>query len=444
MKRSISLILIAYLLIIHIRCKSSQLPMGEHLIGIYNSGAIKIDSSSFQSGFTACEPTICINPASPNHIVAGSILNNVYHSHDGGRSWSQQKLSSTMGVYGDPVIRADMNGQFYYAHLSDPDDAPYRSEAFLDRIVVQTSTDQGKTWSDGSHPAVRGTKDQDKQWMAVDPTTNTVYMTWTEFDKYGSKKPEDKSRILFSKTVNAGQSWSEPKSINQYDGDCLDSDLTTEGAVPAVGPRGQVYVTWSYNHKLYFDKSLDGGDTWMKQDKIVADQFEGWDISVPGFGRVNGMPVTEVDLSQGPHRGRIYINWADQRNGTDDTDIWCISSDDQGETWTDPKRVNDDAAGKHQFFSWMDVDPKTGYIYIVFYDRRHFPDNRTDVYLAYSTDGGTSFVNTKINGSTFTPSSMVFLGDYNDISAYDNQIRPIWTQMDKAGTSIWTALLSMQ
>ena len=92
----------------------------------------------------------------------------------------------------------------------------------------------------------------------------------------------------------------------------------------------------------------------------------------------------------------------------------------------------------------MDVDPKTGYIYIVFYDRRHFPDNRTDVYLAYSTDGGTSFVNTKINESTFTPSSMVFLGDYNDISAYDNQIRPIWTQMDKAGTSIWTALLSMQ
>ncbi len=444
MNRNTQLSIILLFLIIHIQCKSGKVPTGQKPVEIINSGAVRIDSSSFRSGFTACEPTICINPASPNHIVAGAILDNVYHSHDGGLSWSQQKLSSSMGVYGDPVVRADMNGQFYYAHLSDPDNAPYRSEAFLDRIVVQTSTDQGKTWSDGSHPAVRGTKDQDKQWMAIDPQTNHLYMTWTEFDRYGSKNPEDKSRILFSKTTDAGQSWSDPISINQYDGDCVDSDLTTEGAVPAVGPDGEVYVTWSFDHKLYFDKSLDGGMTWMDQDRIVADQFEGWDISVPGFGRVNGMPVTEVDQSQGPQRGRIYINWSDQRNGTDDTDIWIISSDNQGETWTNPKRVNDDAAGKHQFFSWMDVDPMTGYIYIVFYDRRHYPDNRTDVYLAYSTDGGASFTNTKINESAFTPSAMVFLGDYNDISAYNNQIRPIWTQMDKNGTSIWTAILEME
>lgn len=431
-------------LLLHINCKSSNAIITYASRTLTNEGNIRIDSTSFRGGFTACEPSICISPADPNVIVAGAILNNAYRSEDGGRSWSKQTLTSSMGVYGDPVIRADMDGQFYYAHLSDPENAPYRSEGFLDRIVVQTSRDNGKTWSDGNHPAIRENKDQDKQWMAIDPQSNHMYMTWTEFDKYGSKNPEDKSRILFSKTMDRGTSWTEPLAINQYDGDCVDSDLTTEGAVPAVGPNGEVYVTWGFDHKLYFDKSMDGGQTWMDQDRVVADQFEGWDLSVPGFGRVNGMPVTEVDLSQGPYKGRIYINWADQRNGTDDTDIWIISSDNNGDTWTTAHRVNDDDTGKHQFFSWMDVDPHTGYVYIVFYDRRHHVDNKTDVYLAYSTDGGQTFTNQKINETSFTPDSKVFLGDYNDISAYGNRIRPIWTQMDEGGTSIWTSLLKMK
>jgi hypothetical protein len=118
-----------------------------------------------------------------------------------------------------------------------------------------------------------------------------------------------------------------------------------------------------------------------------------------------------------------------------------IRSKDQGTTWSEPLRVNNDLPGKHQFFTWMDVDPVTGYIYIVFYDRRNHEGNETDVYLAVSKDGGNTFENMEISRYAFTPSERVFFGDYNNISAYDGIVRPIWTHYENKKLSIRTALV---
>ncbi len=403
--------------------------------------AVLIDQGTSLLG--PCEPSICINPTNPEHIVAGAILDKVYVSRDGGRSWSTARLRSSLGVYGDPVVRANYKGDFFYAHLSNPDGQPYASESFLDRIIVQKSTDGGDTWNDGSYTLPRSPKDQDKQWMAIDPRTNHIYMTWTEFDKYDSPDPADKSRILFSKSIDDGDSWSEPLTLSQKEGNCLDDDDTTEGAVPAVGPNGEIYVTWAYEEKLYFDKSLDRGETWLQEDLVIAEQIGGWNLSIPGLSRTNGMPITIADRSSGPHKGTIYVNWSDQRNGADDTDIWLVKSSDEGNSWSEPIRVNDDLPGKQQFLSWMEIDQETGYIYVVFYDRRNHADNTTDVYLAVSTDGGLTFENKKINSKSFVPVPEVFFGDYNDISVVDGKVRPIWTQLEGKRLSVWTALVNM-
>lgn len=424
-------------------CKTSKIQTDNTVAkSIQVKDAIRIDSTKF--GFGVCEPSICISPVNKDHIAAASILNWSYTSEDGGQTWQKTGLKSSYGVYGDPVVRIDSDGIIYYAHLSNPEGLAYRSESFLDRIVVQRSEDHGQTWTDGSFPAVRGAKDQDKQWMAIDQTNNHIYMTWTEFDKYGSEQAVDKSRILFSKSTDQGLSWSDPFSISQLEGDCIDDDMTTEGAVPSVGPNGELYVTWAYNSKLYFDKSFDSGDTWQDEDQVVASQIGGWSYQIPGLSRCNGMPITEVDLSDGPRRGTIYINWSDQRNGENDTDVWLMSSKDHGETWTKPMRVNNDSPGKHQFLTWMDVDPVTGDIAIVFYDRRHYSDEETDVFLAYSQDGGGSFTNHKINSESFSPNEQIFFGDYNDISAYDGRIRPIWTQNNGLELSVWTAIIEVE
>lgn len=218
-------------------------------------------------------------------------------------------------------------------------------------------------------------------------------------------------------------------------------DNTVEGAVPAAGPNGEVYISWAGPLGLVFTKSLDEGVTWPDTNIFVCDIPGGWDYGIPGIFRANGLPVTCCDLSSSPYHGTIYINWSDQRNGPTDTDVFLVKSTDGGQTWSSPTRVNDDPSGKQQFFTWMAIDQATGFIYIVFYDRREYSDEKTDVYLAVSRDGGETFDNMKISDSPFDPMSAVFFGDYTNISAYAGIVRPIWTRLESFQLSIMTAIV---
>ncbi len=105
-------------------------------------------------------------------------------------------------------------------------------------------------------------------------------------------------------------------------------------------------------------------------------------------------------------------------------------------------KVNNDNTATHQFFPWMDVDPVTGAIYIIYYDRSPYTNTLTDVVLATSIDGGRTFTNETISASPFhTPGAFVFFGDYNNICAYNGKIRPIWTRYENRKLSIWTAII---
>lgn len=386
------------------------------------------------------EPCIAINPKNPAEIVAGANLDNVYTSTDTGKTWQEHNLTSSYGVWGDPCIVADTAGRFYFFHLSAPSNS-HLAQDWLDRLVCQQMDNMSNSWSNGSYTALNGLKDQDKEWVAVDRQTNNIYMTWTEFDLYGSNSPSDSSRILFSRSTDRGNSWSTPMRINEVSGDCIDESNTVEGAVPCVGPNGELYVAWSGPAGIRFDRSYDHGQTWLTNDKLVT-TTPGWDFAIPGINRCNGLSFISCDVSNGPHRGTIYVNWSDQRNGTNNTDIWMVKSTDSGNTWTAPVKVNNDSnIAAHQFLSSMTVDAITGYIYVLFYDRRNYTDNRTDVYMAFSKDGGNTFHNQKISNSPFTPVAPLFFGDYTYIVAQGNVIRPIWGRTDAPVQSIWTAIV---
>lgn len=394
---------------------------------------VLIAEGSLLRGRGYCEPSISINPKNPDNIVAGAVLNGVFYSNDGGQSWQRDTLVSSFGVWGDPVLISDTAGHHYYLHLSDPKGKNWASKEILDRIVIQKSTDGGATWSNGSFTGMAHPKDQDKHWAVVDPKTNTIYVTWTQFDKYGSGDPEDESHILFSKSTDGGESWSEAVAINQIAGNCLDGDSTTEGAVPAVGPDGSLYVTWANQGKLYFDKSTDGGQTWLEEDWLIAEQKGGWDIEIPGVQRANGMPVTICDTT-----GNLYVNWVDDRLGN--YDVWLIRSEDGGENWSEPLRINQDTGKADQFFSWITVDPITNYLYAVYYDRRNLEGHDTHVYLARSMDQGQSWEEFQISEESFETKALVFFGDYNHISAYNGRVRPIFTMIRGFKMGVYTHL----
>jgi hypothetical protein len=381
--------------------------------------------------YSQVEPSIAIHPKNQNIIVAGTVMNDFYYSKDGGKSWVSESISSPYGVNGDPVLAFDTKGRMYYFHLSN-----YKATYRLDRIVCQSSRKVGKKMTDGSFPKPVDPKVQDKHWIAIDPSSNHIYMTWTQFDAYDSDKIEDSSLIVFSKSTDQGKTWTDPVCISSFPGDCLDSDNTVEGAVPAVGPQGELYVTWTGPKGLVFQKSLDGGVTWLKEEQFISEQIEGWDLTVPGVNRTNGLPILLCDHSEGPNRGNLYLNWCDQRNGTTDTDSWLMVSKDGGDSWGEPIRVNQDTTSSHQFLTWMTIDQSTGNLYTVYYDRRNYTDNQTDVYLSASNDGGLTFIDFKLSESPFIPDSTVFFGDYLNVSAVNGMISAIWPRMDNKKISL--------
>ena len=149
------------------------------------------------------EPSIIVNPKNTDHMVGGANINNVYYSTDGGYTWNTDVMSSTYGVWGDPVLIVDTAGAYYFLHLSNPDVGNW-----IDRIVCQKKDEIGGTWNNGTYMGLNGGKEQDKEWAVVDVTNNNIYVTWTQFDNYGSSNPDDKSDIHFSRSFDGGANWS--------------------------------------------------------------------------------------------------------------------------------------------------------------------------------------------------------------------------------------------
>ncbi len=393
-----------------------------------------------EKGSSYGEPAVCINPKNSNQIVAGALLNIIYTSSNGGQTWNTSWLNSTYGVYGDPCFAADTAGNFYTVHLSN-------ASGSLERILCQKSTDGGNTWSNGTSIGFDPPKKQDKPWLCSDH--GNIYVSWTESDNVGSNNPNDSSVIMFSKSTDAGTTFSTAKRVSIIAGNCsFDPNSSMDdmaGSAPCVGPNGEIYISWS-GKGIRFQKSTDGGNTWLNAD-AVADTFATSEFfNVPGMGSANSFTSIACDRSGGVHNGNIYICWADQRNGFNNTDVFLATSSNGGATWN-TKKINDDNSATHQYHPAMTVDPVTGIIYVIFYDSRNYNDNSTDVYLAYSTDGGNNFTNVLISASPFVPYlnnpiDTAMSGDYNGISAFNNIVRPVWGRTENGQMAIMTALIN--
>ncbi|MCA9755805.1 MAG: exo-alpha-sialidase [Candidatus Eisenbacteria bacterium] len=396
---------------------------------------VRVDSAVYAPEETA----ITIDPDDPNRIVAGAQGSGCYSffSDDAGLTWSEYSLPDPYDL-GDSSLASDEGGWAYYAYIGTFSHSG---------IYVARSTDSGETWAEGvpvlDHNS--GQPFEDKEYPVVDrtggPYDGSVYIGWTQFDRYGSSNSADSTRILFSYSRDHAASFSTAVRVSDEGGNCVDEDDTVEGAVPAVGPDGTIYMAWAGPRGLEFDLSTDGGDTWG-DDVVLSDIPGGWDFAVPGIYRCNGLPQTVADYTSSPYSGRIYVLWSDQRNG--DTDVFLLRSDD-GVNWMPIKRVNGDTVGngRHQFFPWMALDPLTGHLHIVFYDRRDTSGNDTEVWLASSIDGGDTFTEQVVSQSPFNPFSSVFFGDYIGIAAYGGRVRPYWMRLDGNQMSSWTALVDL-
>lgn len=379
-------------------------------------------------GEWACEPSLAVHPTNQEQAVVGTVLSRIHRTSTMGVRWESQTVQSPLGVYGDPVLAYSGDGRLYYFHLSDPEGKGWKSSSILDRIVVQWSDDDGATWSAGSSIGHRPPKDQDKEWVCIDPRTQHLHLTWTEFDAYGSKKASDRSRILYSKSTDRGNSWSEPVDLSFYEGDCLDDDGTAEGAVPAMDGRGRLHVVWSRDGKLWYNRSDDAGTSWLPKEKFLAAQPGGWTFEIPTLQRSNGLPFT---VTRG--ESEVLTLYGSEVKGV--ARLWLLRSKDQGEHWSQPEEFRPDPGCQNAFFGSLAVDPTTQNLHAISYAQAE--DLTIKTYYSRSADGGLTWSHLPLQNHGFSARPEVFFGDYNHIDAKSGWVYAVWTEQANGRNSTW-------
>lgn len=358
----------------------------------------------------ANEPAVAINPKDVSKIVIATNNKHIYWSKNGGKRFHHYKAKSTHGVYGDPVLMYDQKGTCYYVHLSQTPEKKWPE--FFEEIVVQKSMNNGKSFDDGIGIGKNG-KMQDKAWISTQP--NQTNISWTEFDKYGSKDAKDSSRILFSAIRN--NIASIPIQVNDINGNCIDSDSTMEGATTCIGNKGEIFMAWAGNEKLYFDKSVDGGKTWGK-DVEIAYTPKGWDLTLPDFYRTNGMPFLSIDKNQ-----TLYCCAAFEENNINR--VVVFESKNKGQSWQKSNLQMQNTATQYMMPHAF-MDESTGNYFVLYYGVK---DGMVDVFLSYKLFNSTEYKTIKVNDTKVAvPKKEVFFGDYINVCAVDKTIAMVWTE----------------
>lgn len=371
------------------------------------------------------EPSIAVNTKNPQQVaVAWQINASAAYSRDGGQTWTvaegtapkDYRVSGDVSVIFDSAGHADL---CYIAFDKLGTSQYWARGATRNGIFVRRSLDGGQTWEQNaaavaSHESLPGIPFEDKPYIVpatAGPHAGDLYIGWTQFTLTTTE-------LLFSKSTDGGVNWSKPIKLSSVPGLPRDDNGALEGFDGVVGPDGTLYTIWDDRDGIMMAESHDGGVSFTKERRILE--------TGPGFfgitevSRSNGFPQIGMD----PQSGRLYVAWSDYSNG--DVDVFVSFSSDHGKLWSAPVRVNNDPIhnGNDQFFQWLAVDPASGAVNVIFYDRRG--DNKqTTVTLARSTDGGKTFNNYALDQDAFEADGD-FLGDYLTLAAYGNKVFAAW------------------
>jgi hypothetical protein len=381
-------------------------------------------------GDAANEPSIAVDPTNPDRIVIGwrqfdTTASNFRqagngYSLDGGLSWTFPGVLNPGVFRSDPVLDFDADGNFYYNSL--------QGNFACD---VYKITDGGTDWG-APFPAGGG----DKQWMRIDRTNGigagNNYSNWN---------------VNFS-TCAPGDFTRSTDGSNTFD-PCVPVENSPSWGTLAVDADGDLYIVGRSAESIVVIKSTTAKDpsvtpvTWDTVNIVDLDGQLDAGIA-PNPQGLLGQAWIDVDISNGPGHGNVYVTASVNRNSNSDPgDVMFAKSTDGGVTFTAPIRLNTDVSeDNYQWFGTMSVAPN-GRIDVAWLDTRGAPlgTNMSRLFFTYSEDQGeTWFPNTALSAA-FDPSigypQQNKMGDYFDMVSDNNGAHLAWTNTINGGQDVY-------
>ena len=440
------------------------------------------------------EPWLAVSPTNPNDVAAfwqqdrwsdgGSHGLLAAVSHDGGASWaySAPHFSNCAGgtaVNGgdfgrssDPWVSWAPNGDLWSIAIGVDRTTP-RNAVLASRMRHGTAT-----WSepfvlrfDSSRTGIPlGNNFNDKESLTANRTdSNLVYAVWDRLVSPNQNAPasafeharSNHGPTWFARTTNgaaANPTWEPARPI--FDPGVGSQTISNQ---IVVHPNGTLidgfYLFQSTGASadrgtsIAAIRSTDKGVSWSKKAIAIAPahsvgETDPEPINCRPF--ITGNPPCTlvrsdgvildlaVDYSSGPHAGRIYVTWQDHQDNPHGDDLILLShSDDAGQTWSAPVKVNGTPSAAFTDQAWepaVHVN-SSGVVAVSYYDFRNdvSGDGRltTDHWIAHSHDGGATWSEDHLAGPFDLHQAPYargyFVGDYQGLDSQGTVFRPFFT-----------------
>lgn len=384
------------------------------------------------------EPYLAINPTNNQNLVAAwmglklsggqfKVGIQTRASLDGGNTWSSIKPMPHFGTgFGsaDVSMAFDKNGLLYICYID------YRQSPDSGGIYVARSADGGLNWDTPSKAFdindVPVKRPIDRPWLLVDNSNTSNFGTL-----YITTKPAPwiapPNRNYYKVSSDSGHTWT---AIANVDGGThlVGNAIAAPMAAPATTLNGKfcaLYPSYVSSQNplpvYYLASSSDKGQSFSYTNVYAA------------------VPVgTDTNLKNGY---LLLANPADSQQmvfvvplaQSGDADATVLHSNDGGQTWSSPVRVNDDATGngKMQDMVWAAYN-KQGKLAVTWRDRRNasstgFWNTGYDFYYALSADNGQTFSANQKLSSQFIAFDSIVAENGNDFMSCAYEADTLYT-----------------